>query len=30
LAGEVVAFTQKDMPADVQTLIDQYRRNFTP
>jgi hypothetical protein len=30
LAGEVVAFAQKDMPADVQTLIDQYRRNFTP
>lgn len=25
LAGEVVAFTQKDMPADVQTLLDQYR-----
>jgi hypothetical protein len=30
LAGEVVAFTQKDMPPDVQTLINQYRRNFTP
>jgi hypothetical protein len=30
LAGEVVAFTQKDMPADVQTLLSQYRRNFTP
>ena len=30
LAGEIVAFTQKDMPPDVQTLIDQYRRNFTP
>ncbi|MGH6989729.1 MAG: hypothetical protein ACREFD_14685 [Stellaceae bacterium] len=30
LAGEVVAFTQKDMPPDVQTLIGQYRRNFTP
>jgi hypothetical protein len=30
LAGEIVAFAQKDMPPDVQTLIDQYRRNFTP
>lgn len=30
LAGEVVAFSQKDMPADVQTLLGQYRRNFTP
>ncbi len=25
LAGEVVAFSQKDMPASVQTLLDQYR-----
>lgn len=30
LAGEIVAFSQKDMPPDVQTLIDQYRRSFTP
>ncbi|HEY5209901.1 MAG TPA: hypothetical protein VIJ42_10705 [Stellaceae bacterium] len=30
LAGEIVAFSQKDMPADVATLIGQYRRNFTP
>src|SRR5579875_58763 len=25
LGGEVVSFQQKDMPADVQTLLDQYR-----
>lgn len=25
LSGEVVAFSQKDMPADVQTLLNQYR-----
>jgi|SRR5579863_222367 len=25
LAGEVVSFAQKDMPADVQTLLEQYR-----
>ena len=30
LAGEVVAFTQKDMPADVQTILNQYRRTFAP
>ena len=30
LAGEIVAFSQKDMPPDVQTLLNQYRRNFTP
>jgi hypothetical protein len=30
LAGEVVSFAQKDMPADVQTMLAQYRRNFVP
>jgi len=30
LAGDVVAFAQKDMPADVQTVLNQYRRNFAP
>ena len=30
LAGEVVAFTQKDMPADVATALQPYRRVFTP
>lgn len=29
LAGETVAFQQKDMPADVATLLDQYR-NLVP
>lgn len=29
LGGEVVAFQQKDMPADVATLLDQYR-NLVP
>ena len=29
LAGEVVSFQQKDMPADVATLLDQYR-NLVP
>lgn len=29
LAGEVVSFQQKDMPADVATLLDQYR-NVVP
>jgi hypothetical protein len=29
LAGETVSFTQKDMPADVQTVLDQYR-NLVP
>jgi uncharacterized phiE125 gp8 family phage protein len=30
LAGEVVSFAQKDMPPDVQTLLEQYRRTFAP
>lgn len=30
LAGEVVSFAQKDMPADVQTVLEQYRRSFAP
>lgn len=30
LAGEVVSFAQKDMPADVATLLWQYRRSFAP
>jgi hypothetical protein len=30
LAGEVVAFTQKDMPADVATILAQYQRSFSP
>ncbi len=30
LAGEVVSFSQKDMPADVQTVLEQYRRSFVP
>lgn len=30
LAGEVVSFTQKDMPEDVATLLWQYRRTFAP
>ena len=29
LAGEVVAFQQKDVPPDVATLLDQYR-NLVP
>jgi hypothetical protein len=30
IAGETVAFQQKDMPADVQTILGQYRRTFAP
>jgi len=30
LAGEVVSFTQKDVPSDVQTVLEQYRRTFAP
>ncbi|HEX9490582.1 MAG TPA: hypothetical protein VF930_09865 [Stellaceae bacterium] len=30
LSGEVVSFTQKDMPADVQTVLQQYKRSFVP
>ena len=30
IAGETVTFQQKDMPPDVQTLLDQYRRTFAP
>lgn len=30
VAGETVTFTQKDMPPDVATLLNQYRRNFAP
>ena len=30
LAGEVVAFTQKDMPADVATTLQSYRRVIAP
>lgn len=30
LAGEVVAFSQKDMPASVQTVLDQYTRRKVP
>ena len=29
IAGEVVSFTQKDMPADVMTLLQQYKRVIT-
>ena len=29
LAGEVVSFAQKDMPADVQTLLDQYKNKMS-
>jgi hypothetical protein len=30
LAGEVVSFSQKDMPADVATALQPYRRVFAP
>lgn len=30
VAGETVTFTQKDMPPDVLTILNQYLRNFAP
>ncbi len=30
VSGETVSFLQKDMPPDVQTVLEQYRRGFTP
>ncbi len=30
VAGETVTFTQKDMPPNVQTILNQYLRNFAP
>ncbi len=30
VSGETVTFAQKDMPPDVATLLNQYRRNFAP
>lgn len=30
VAGETVTFTQKDMPPDVQSILNQYLRNFVP
>jgi hypothetical protein len=30
VSGETVSFVQKDMPPDVETVLEQYRRGFTP
>jgi hypothetical protein len=30
LSGETVSFTQKDVPADVETVLEQYKRIFAP
>jgi hypothetical protein len=30
LAGETVSYTAKDMPPDVESILDQYRRIFQP
>ncbi len=30
IAGETVTFTQKDFPADVLTILNNYRRTFAP
>jgi hypothetical protein len=30
LSGETISFTQKDVPADVETVLEQYKRIFAP